>query len=134
STNGRAAGGDGRKINYGDADCGSFGCGDETSRAAEREDSRDPRERRASAQPRGSAATGETIRRDSRLESKQIARGAVRERDRRENDVGSSCGPRRGCRCNSDELEDVDLTWRMVEARLSRQRSRRLSTGLARPG
>jgi len=42
---------------------------------------------RASAQPRGSAATGETIRRDSRLESKQIARGAVRERDRRESDV-----------------------------------------------
>src|SRR5207244_4247603 len=88
STNGRAARGDGRKITYGDADCGSFGCGDETSCAAEREDSRDPRERRASAQPRGSAATGQTIRRDSRLESKQIARGAVRERDRCESDVG----------------------------------------------
>src|SRR5438552_19181293 len=71
STNGRAARGDGRKINYGDADCGSFGCGDETSRAAEREDSRDPRERRASEQRRGSAATGETIRRDSCWESKQ---------------------------------------------------------------
>ena len=132
STNWRTARGHGWAIDYGNANSSGFGGGDEPSCLPGRKDSRDARQRRASAESRGRAATGQTIRGNSRLESEQIARGEFREGDRRPSNVGRRRNPRCRCDCHRDELENAGLAWHLVEVWLSRQCRRRVSAGLAR--
>src|SRR5438552_1548311 len=131
STNRSTAGRVGWKINYRNANGGGFGSGNKTSRAKGCESARNPWQRRAGAQSCRSAALSQTIRGNSRLESEQITRGTVRERDRRENDVGRRGGPRGGCRGDCDKLEDVDLARSVAEIRLSRERDWCMPTRLA---
>src|SRR5207302_10814665 len=64
SANRRTTRSDGRKIDYGNANSGGFGSGDKTSRAEGCESARRSWQRRTSAQSRGSAATGQAIRRN----------------------------------------------------------------------
>jgi thiomorpholine-carboxylate dehydrogenase len=75
-------------------------------------------------------AACQAIRRNSGVESQRTCR-TPRRRWRKSN-VTRKSSPRRGCDCDRDEFENASAEWRVAEARLPHQRSRRMSARLAR--